>query len=333
MKPLPVTKTPAQETEETLPRAAVSSPAPHDLWAITAYFNPSRYKRRLANYRLFRRHLGVPLVTVELAFGDAFELTDEDAEILIQLQGRDVMWQKERLLNLAILALPPACRKVMWVDCDVIFEESDWASRASRKLDEVPLLQPFSHTVRTPQGWLPTGEVAPGTDVWLAAAHMIESGEPVETCLRGSGEELRCAHGMAWAARRDLVERHGFFDAAIVGGGDSALFRAAFGYFRESAERLKLNPVRDCHYRAWAEPFFASVRGRVGYVPGTVFHLWHGSLQTRKYVERHDDFAAFAFDPYVDVAVADNGVWRWNSEKPEMHAFLRAYFNSRREDD
>jgi hypothetical protein len=37
------------------------------LWAIAAYFNPARYARRLANYRVFREHLAVPLVAVELA--------------------------------------------------------------------------------------------------------------------------------------------------------------------------------------------------------------------------------------------------------------------------
>jgi hypothetical protein len=28
------------------------------MWAITAYYNPIRYKRRLANYRIFRQEPG-----------------------------------------------------------------------------------------------------------------------------------------------------------------------------------------------------------------------------------------------------------------------------------
>ena len=35
------------------------------LWAITSCYNPMGYARRAANYRLFRRSLNVPLVTVE----------------------------------------------------------------------------------------------------------------------------------------------------------------------------------------------------------------------------------------------------------------------------
>ena len=97
-----------------------------DFWAITSYFNPAGYGSRRANYRHFRKHLGVPLVAVELSFDGNFELTEGDAEILIQLTGGDVMWQKERLLNLALEALPPECDKVMSIDCDVIFTDPDW---------------------------------------------------------------------------------------------------------------------------------------------------------------------------------------------------------------
>lgn len=48
------------------------SPATASLWAITACFNPQGWARRRANYRVFRRHLGVPLLTVELGYGGRF---------------------------------------------------------------------------------------------------------------------------------------------------------------------------------------------------------------------------------------------------------------------
>ena len=95
------------------------------LWAITSYFNPMRYGRRLANYRLFREHLPLPLITVELSFGgqEEFDLREGEADVLIQLRGQDVLWQKERLLNVGLGALPSECTKVVWFDCDVVFGE------------------------------------------------------------------------------------------------------------------------------------------------------------------------------------------------------------------
>jgi hypothetical protein len=55
---------------------------------------------------MFRANLGAPLVTVELSFDGRFELTDQDADVLIQLCGGALLWQKERLLNLALKAVP-----------------------------------------------------------------------------------------------------------------------------------------------------------------------------------------------------------------------------------
>ena len=90
------------------------------MWAITSYYNPVRYKRRLSNYRLFRANLGVPLVAVELSFDGQFELTEKDADILLQISGGAVLWQKERLLNLAIKAVPPNASSIAWIDCDTM---------------------------------------------------------------------------------------------------------------------------------------------------------------------------------------------------------------------
>jgi hypothetical protein len=55
-------------------------------WAITCYFNPAGYRRRLENYRTFRQRLKVPLVAVELSFGEEFQLASGDADILVQPQ-------------------------------------------------------------------------------------------------------------------------------------------------------------------------------------------------------------------------------------------------------
>jgi hypothetical protein len=104
------------------------------LWAVTSYFNPVGYRRRRENYRTFRERLAAPLATVELSFNGRFELEPQDAEILIQIRGRDVMWQKERLLNVAVKALPACCTQVAILDCDVVFLRPDWMEALSRRL-------------------------------------------------------------------------------------------------------------------------------------------------------------------------------------------------------
>lgn len=303
-----------------------------NLWAITCYFNPASYRRRLANYRLFRERLIVPLVTVELAYGDDFELDDKDAEVLVRLRGKDILWQKERLLNVALSALPDGCRNVVWLDCDVIFEADDWPSRTSLLLDHFMLVQPFSHLYHSPGDWDPDKELPPGSELRRSAPFLIASGVPAATCIGTSAQQIGSVHGFAWAAARDLLRQHRFYDACIIGGGDSAMLRAAYGCFDDAVRLQQLNGRQRTHYLAWAETFHNAVRSNVGFVEGKVVHLWHGSMEHRRYADRYRGLARFRFDPFEDIAVDDNDAWRWNTNKSKMHDYVRGYFLSRRED-
>jgi hypothetical protein len=301
------------------------------LWAITAYFNPARFNRRLANYRMFREYLPVPLVTVELAHGPDFELGDGDADILVQLRGTDVMWQKERLLNVALSHLPGSCRRVIWIDCDVIVETADWADRVDRLLDGAPLVQAFGCAFHLPSAW--NGhEPGPALFTQPSVVKTIASGtEPAEVFASrvpsGPGSTNK---GLAWAADRALLEAHGFYDACVVGGGDLALACAAYGCF-DAATRTMNARQRD-HYMAWAGRWHAAMPGAPACLDDRVLHLWHGDIHARRYRERHDGLAAFRFDPSADIAHDVSGCWRWNSDKPDLQQYVRDYFVSRRED-
>ena len=118
------------------------------MWALTTYFNPVRYKRRLSNYRIFRSNLHIPLVTVELSFDGQFELTKNDADVLIQLSGGAVLWQKERLLNIAINSFPSDVKNIAWLDCDIYLVRNDWVEEAERQLNEqYNIVQLFSKAI------------------------------------------------------------------------------------------------------------------------------------------------------------------------------------------
>jgi hypothetical protein len=305
------------------------------LWGITAFFNPAGYTSRRNNYRLFRQQLNVPLLTVELSFNGQFELMPEDADILVRKTVGDVMWQKERLLNIALEALPAECQKVVTLDCDIIFQRADWADQVCRQLEQVPLLQPFSMMHHLPrcvsrEQWEieATGVVRPSV-VWL-----ISQGMSAAECLGNpaAGFPGVRSPGHAWAARRELLARHGFYDACIIGGGDTALACAAYGVFEILPKLHAENEPAFQHYLRWAEPFFDAVRGQVSLVQGDVLHLWHGEFTDRRVRQRHRDLAAFQYNPTMDITLTDNGCWRWNSPKWSMHDYVADYFFSRNED-
>jgi hypothetical protein len=134
------------------------------------------------------------------------------------------------------------------------------------------------------------------------------------------------------AARRELLDKHGLYDACIVGGGDRALLAGASGGFEEVTEAYAMNRPQQMHFLTWAEQLREAARGEIGCVPGDLIHLWHGEMSDRRTPERYFEFAGFNFNPYEDIALDPGGCWQWNSGKSAMHAYLREYFAARNED-
>jgi hypothetical protein len=238
------------------------------------------------------------------------------------------MWQKERLLNLAISSLPRECRKVAWLDCDILFENPLWMIQTSKLLDRYALVQPFQHVAYPRKDELSySGE----------SSAMVESFASVHRSAPDRylcGEFRKHGHtGFGWAARRDLLTGHPLYEACVAGDSDHMMAHAACGDW-DSACIYKsiMGLVHRNHFRQWAAPFFTDVQGSIGFVPGKILHLWHGEAQNKRMYERLLELAAFEFDPNTDVRVKHGEALEWNSSKPELHRWFQNYFASRMED-
>ena len=307
------------------------------MWAITSYYNPMRYKRRLVDYRIFRKNLALPVVTVELSFDGKFELREGDADILIQISDGAIIWQKERLLNLALKSVPHTATSIAWLDCDIIFERPDWIEAATARLNRDTVVQLFSEVV----------DLGPNDDAVTRVHRKIElTGRGVVSLItenklsppdvahlieQVANARSKCV-GFALAARREIIESHGLYDAMIIGGGVRAHMAALYGQQETLAKTYQLNKARREHYLSWARPYHEAIAGSVGYIPGKIFHLWHGEGKNRKYRERHRKFASFEFDPDADLRIGANGAWHWNRSRPDLEEFFANYFLSRAED-
>jgi hypothetical protein len=250
------------------------------------------------------------------------------------------MWQKERLINLALDHLPPQCDQLAWVDCDILFESDAWIEDASRALKTYPLVQCFTRMRYLPQGARlsePLAEQTYFTRPSLAARW--QQGEDVFSSNATSladvirhGVAWSCAAGAAWSMRRDVLARVGLYDAMIIGGSDGAVAHAALGEQDRLMRIFRFSAAHAEHYCEWAARFREIAKDGIGVVAGDIYHLWHGSLRDRKYSLRQAILRRFAFDPNVDIAVAGSGCWRWSSNKPALHQAIAEFFTRRRED-
>jgi hypothetical protein len=86
------------------------------------------------------------------------------------------------------------------------------------------------------------------------------------------------------------------------------------------------------HIEAWGRPFFDEIQGSVYYVPGRIFHLWHGSQDDRLYNQRLDVLKECNFDPARDMVLDENGCWTWATDCVGLQEWSRTYFHVRREE-
>jgi len=311
------------------------------IWGITAYFNPSGFRRPLENYRRFSagvRRQGLPLLAVELAFGDdPYALTEDDADIVVRRRSDTILWHKERLLNIAMQHLPGECREVCWLDSDVVFANDAWIEDTRRALDHAAVVQPFSHCV-----WLPPGRdhldlsetdyPRIGGDYGRHHSFAFgwrHFGRPALEARVLSGHV-----GFAWAAKRGMLERLGLYDAGIAGSGDDMMAHAFVGseaFARNQGRRHPPALLR--HLAGWAARAYAEGRGNLDYVNGDLFHLWHGHVLNRQYLERIEGLSRYGYDPASHIRLDHNGLYRWTEQAPpELVNFVRSYFSERRED-
>lgn len=300
------------------------------LFVITPYFNPIGYARRRENYDLFIEGLhkaGVQCLSIECAFDeDDFQL-DERLDV-IRVRSKTLLWQKERLINLAASWLPSSCRYVAWLDCDIVFHNANWARDLIRLMGEYKVAQVWETCERKPQfevpGYTP--------DIVRSFASTITR-DP--TAFDSGRYDTHGHTGYGWAMHRDIFDEVGLYEYAISGSADHFMSHAIFGQYNYCiTNALKSDANQVNHLKDWGQRFFAKVQGRLGVVPGHIHHLWHGSAENRRYFLRMHDITDLGYSPSHDIISLPGQPLEWapNINKPDLVEYFRNYFSSRRED-
>src|SRR5262249_16547864 len=173
---------------------------------------------------------------------------------------------------------PKTAKNIAWLDCDVIFERPDWMDEAEQKLSEVNAVQLYSELIDLgPEDYQPNIKHIPPSGHGIVSAIKTTGLQHLQAAVE-SGKDIRQPFptGMAWAARRKILEGHGLYDAQIIGGGDRAMVHAMYGQFE--VPLLHFNKLRQEHFLRWARGYHRDVAGKIGNGSGRIFHLWHGNF-------------------------------------------------------
>lgn len=303
------------------------------LWVITVYYNPCGYKSRRSTYDTFMltmRSSGINVLTVECAFGqDPFELPVSPD--VIKIRSNSLLWQKERLINIGASYLPDECKYVAWIDCDVVFDNPNWAIETAELLSgPYTVVQPWETCLRLEKDNRTTQ--TPDRSASFAAV----TGSDLSTM--DCGRYDRHGHtGYAWAIRREIIDAVGLYEYAVSGSADHFMAHAIYGVYGFCVENaLKHDPHQINHFKRWGDLFYTYAQGKLGAVNGEIKHLWHGCLDRRDYFRRMWKITEYGYHPETDLIAMPGKSLEWQTDvlknKPELVAYFAGYFASRLED-
>jgi hypothetical protein len=311
---------------------------PGSFWGVTTFYNSNKCKKKIKNYHKFRessKNQGLNLICIELAFGNSkFELKKGDAEILLQLKTKNILWQKERLINIGLKYLPKDCDKFAWIDSDIIFKNNNWINETCKLLESYIIVQPFSQVILLPRKLFeinPTKNFSEYKKKFekISIAYAIKN-------LNKKKEDpsvFSVYHtGLAWASRREIYDKNRFYDKFIVGGADQFMSYSFYNNKPYSDKDFLYNQKIIKDYNKWANNIYKYVKGSVYCTKGSILHLWHGRIKNRFYRLREGILKKYNFDPNKDIKLDKDNCWIWATHKPKLHKSIKRYFWMRNEE-
>ncbi len=310
-----------------------------NILAITNYFNPFRGKLRRKNYEIFRKNLGIPLLTVEWSENGNFELKKEDSDYLVQISGGDLLWQKERLLNIGLAhAENLSPQNIVLLDCDVVFASKNWFEEVMMALQNFSFIQCYKKVDYLP--YLDNLDLTPD------ALSLVEPELTLDALLCGMERSkalykqadakkslaplnvLSGNPGMAVAFRADSFQISRLYECNIVGGGDLVYIASLTNRLDELFSVIDYSPQHQAHIRSWQSLTFQE-SDSVGYAENKLMHLWHGDLGKRRYRQRYSILADYGYDPIRDLEMFGNGPIKFSQNSGELSFFVSQYLKSR----
>lgn len=297
---------------------------------IACYFNPQGNVYRLNAFNKFYesiQHLNHRIL--ECVIGDAVpQLPQTDS--ITRIYTKDLLWHKEGLLNNIIKSLPLEYKYVFWLDTDVLFTNNNWLVESVGQLQIANIVQPFEYCIH-----LDRDQITPDFDVFFAKRFVYDPKQRhpklwrsfcanyVTTDYSDDANYDKHGHvGFAWGARREILDIVPLYDRALIGGADHIIAHAAAGQIGHSCMLKSFTDDIDA-VNEWSKKFYSIVRGRISYVKGDLYHIWHGDIENRQYLKRIQDFTPTSKEI---TEVDENGLYVTKNNENE---YVKEYFNHR----
>lgn len=314
-------------------------------YVVTVISNPQRFARRYELYWRFKamcEAAGVHLITVEQAFGERRFMVTNPCDIHdVQVRSFEELWLKENMINLGIeRARQHGATKIAWIDadCGPMQPPRRWFEETWHALQHYEFVQMWGSMIDVDDC-----QEAIGCPAHSFMYNYIKFGTPDPAQFRSDRTKHPYsprgfgAPGLAWAANVDAIDKVGrLIDFGILGAGDWYMANALIGNINDAFRRhANSSEAFLQHILQWQTLAERWIRRDVGYVPGTVWHDWHGHKKHRQYMSRNHILLRAHFNPDTDIKYDSYGLLQletWEPRQIKLRDDIRAYFRQRNED-
>ena len=308
---------------------AVSVGAPftgEPLYVILPYFNYCSFQKRTTLFIDFIERYkdveNIKIVIVEGVLADQTpQLPDFGAKVFMHIHVtlKDRIWIKENLINLAVKQLPSEWKYMAWIDADITFLNTNWATETVELLQTNQVVQMFHSAVNMG----PDGETLKVEQGFIYM--YLKSGREFSKSSRYGVWHP----GFAWACSREAYDKMGgLLEIGILGSGDRHMALGLIGLAEFSYPgNIGLS------YKAKVLALQKNMEGfKIDYLKGSVLHHFHGSIADRRYVDRWAILTKNLYNVNNDVCYNSDNVLSLTEKGKRMQPEMDEYFVGRKED-
>jgi len=259
-----------------------------DAIIVSCFFNPQNSKYRLKAFDIFYdkiKHLNHQII--ECVIGDSKPQLNYPN--IKTIHTKNLLWHKETLLNKVISELPQKYKYVFWIDADVIFTNNNWLVDGVEQLKTNNIIQPFKYCFHLDKDQIKSDKVVTDLNkkIWRSfCSNYVENKSWMDNDYDTHGHV-----GFAWGAKREILDTIPLYDKALIGGADHIIAHASANQINHCCiSKAFIENIDEINI--WSEKFAKLIDGKIGFVEGELYHIWHGDIEKRQYLKRIHNFSA-----------------------------------------
>lgn len=297
-----------------------------DICVVMCFFNPINYRKKIdhINYVIqLLQSSSIPIFITELLY------PNQTSSLIYKtntVYSESILFCKENLWNITEKTIPDKYSKIIFLDSDIILSDINWLNKSRDLFNNNDIIQPMSHVfknLKDPN--INTIDIdfdldKPNfDDACYSVAYKI---------LHNKRINLLYDHpGFAVGIDRNLYHKiHGFYDRAIIGGGDT-LFWSNLSYI-DIDYIIKNSYFYDEGYKIYQNNAKKHLsNAKVNCVENCfALHLYHGNSTNRNYRYRHKILQ----NMNTNISYNQYGILEVDKNTNEI---IRQYLTQRNEDD